>query len=168
MMSKHRDHQASGCPWDQALDTILLSNNLGSPLMEIFSRSPRLTSSQNKKRRPCRPGKRGQTGTLKKALIPISYAQAKDLKPVIQIPGAFKEGEHRSRPATNTLIVIDIQKNIEKREQSLIIWIRPIPQVLIEAKIIQINPTYTKELGVSWGGDIKPAPAEALSLERVM
>jgi type IV pilus assembly protein PilQ len=30
----------------------------------------------------------------------------------------------------------------------------PIPQVLIEAKIIQINPTYTKELGVSWGGDI--------------
>lgn len=53
---------------------------------------------------------------------------------------------------------MDIQKNIEEARTIVDNLDTPIPQVLIEAKIIQINPTYTKELGVSWGGSIT-APA---------
>jgi type IV pilus assembly protein PilQ len=51
--------------------------------------------------------------------------------------------------------VIDIEKNIEEVKKIIDNLDTPTPQVLIEAKIIQINPSYTKELGIKWGGDFQ-------------
>ena len=47
---------------------------------------------------------------------------------------------------------MDVKKNIEEVRSIIDKLDLPIPEVLIEAKIIQINPTYTNELGVMWSG----------------
>ena len=142
-------------PWDQALDTILLSNNLGKALDGNILRIAPIDKLE-KQRKEALAAKESQAKLepLKKALIPISYAQASQLKPVIQNSKVLSpRGSIEVDQRTNTLIVIDIEKNIEEARAIVDNLDTPIPQVLIEAKIIQINPTYTNELGVTWSGD---------------
>ena len=143
-------------PWDQALDVILLSNNLGKSLDgNILRIAPFDKLEKQRKDALAATESQAKLEPLKKALIPISYAQASQLKPVIQNSKVLSpRGSIEVDQRTNTLIVMDIQKNIEEARTIVDNLDTPIPQVLIEAKIIQINPTYTKELGVSWGGDL--------------
>ncbi len=143
-------------PWDQALDIILLSNNLGKTLDGNILRIAPIDKLE-KQRKDALVAKESQAKLepLKKALIPISYAQANQLKPVIQNSKVLSpRGSIEVDQRTNTLIVMDIERNIGEVRTIVENLDTPIPQVLIEAKIIQINPTYTKELGVSWGGDL--------------
>ncbi len=140
-------------PWDQALDIILLSNNLGKSLDGNILRIAPIDKLE-KQRKDALAAKESQAKLepLKKALIPISYAQASQLKPVIQNSKVLSSrGSIEVDQRTNTLIVIDIEKNIEEARAIVDNLDTPIPQVLIEAKIIQINPTYTNELGVKLG-----------------
>ena len=144
-------------PWDQALDIILLSNNLGKTLDGNILRIAPIDKLE-KQRKDALSAKESEAKLepLRKALIRISYAQANQLKPVIQNSKVLSpRGSIEVDQRTNTLIVMDIQKNIEEAKTIVDNLDTPIPQVLIEAKIIQINPTYTKELGVSWGGNVK-------------
>ena len=150
-------------PWDQALDTILLSNNLGKTLDGNILRIAPIDKLE-KQRREVLSAEESQAKLepLKKALIPISYAQASQLKPVIQNSKVLSpRGSIEVDQRTNTLIVIDIERNIGEVSAIVNNLDTPIPQVLIEAKIIQINPTYTNELGVSWGGDINTTTGKA-------
>jgi type IV pilus assembly protein PilQ len=48
------------------------------------------------------------------------------------------------------LIIIDLEKNIQEIRNIVDQLDSPTPQVLIEAKVIQINPTFTRDLGVTW------------------
>jgi type IV pilus assembly protein PilQ len=143
-------------PWDQALDVVLLSNNLGKSLDgNILRIAPIDKLEKQRKDTLAATESQAKLEPLKKALIPISYAQASQLKPVIQNSKVLSpRGSIEVDQRTNTLIVMDIQKNIEEARTIVDNLDTPIPQVLIEAKIIQINPTYTNELGVSWGGDL--------------
>ncbi|HPD61613.1 MAG TPA: AMIN domain-containing protein, partial [Thermodesulfobacteriota bacterium] len=144
-------------PWDQALDTILLSNNLGKTLDgNILRIAPVAKLEKQRKEALAAKESQAKLEPLQKALIPINYAQAKQLKPVIQNSRVLSpRGSIEVDERTNTLIVIDIEKNIAEARTIIDNLDTPIPQVLIEAKIIQINPTYTKELGVTWSGDFK-------------
>ena len=144
-------------PWDQVLDVILLSNNLGKSLDgNILRIAPIDKLEKQRKDALAATESQAKLEPLMKALIPISYAQASQLKPVIQNSKVLSpRGSIEVDQRTNTLIVMDIRKNIEEAKAIVDNLDTPIPQVLIEAKIIQINPTYTKELGVSWGADVK-------------
>jgi len=138
------------------LDVVLLSNNLGKSLDgNILRIAPIDKLEKQRKDTLAATESQAKLEPLKKALIPISYAQASQLKPVIQNSKVLSpRGSIEVDQRTNTLIVMDIQKNIEEARTIVDNLDTPIPQVLIEAKIIQINPTYTNELGVSWGGDL--------------
>jgi len=144
-------------PWDQALDVILLSNNLGKSLEGNILRIAPIDKIE-KQRKDALAAKESEAKLepLKKGLIPISYAQASQLRPVIQNSKVLSSrGSIEVDQRTNTLIVIDIERNLEEVRAIINNLDTPTPQVLIEAKIIQINPTYTKELGVTWSGDFK-------------
>ena len=144
-------------PWDQALDVILLSNNLGKSLDGNILRIAPIDKIE-KQRKDALVAKESEAKLepLKKGLFPISYAQANQLKPVIQNSKVLSpRGSIEVDQRTNTLIVIDNERNLEEVRTIIANLDTPTPQVLIEAKIIQINPTYTKELGVSWGGEFK-------------
>jgi type IV pilus assembly protein PilQ len=53
---------------------------------------------------------------------------------------------------TNKVTVQDIPANIAKIDRIVLEQDIPTRQVMIEAKIIQSNPSYVKELGIRWGG----------------
>jgi type IV pilus assembly protein PilQ len=59
-------------------------------------------------------------------------------------------GSVNSFDLTNKLSVQEIEENIPRIEQLIYEQDIPTRQVLIEAKIVQSNPTYLKELGVQW------------------
>ncbi|MDD4004389.1 MAG: secretin N-terminal domain-containing protein [Elusimicrobiaceae bacterium] len=62
-------------------------------------------------------------------------------------------GQLAIEPRTNSLIVTDIAEVFPQVEQIIAELDRKAPQVLIEAKIIEINTDRVNELGIDWGGN---------------
>jgi type IV pilus assembly protein PilQ len=84
-------------------------------------------------------------------LIPVSYADVEELKDVVANSEVLSSrGSIEIDARTNTMVVIDIEENIREMRRIIDQLDTPTPQVLIEAKIVQISPNYTKELGVTW------------------
>ena len=52
---------------------------------------------------------------------------------------------------TNTLILNDLRKHVNNMLDTIKVLDLPTPQVLIEAKIMEISKSYTEELGIQWG-----------------
>lgn len=139
-------------PWDQALEVILLSNGLGMDLKGNILRVAPI-DTLNREREKVLEGKKKaeKLEPLKKGLVPVSYASVTDLKSVITSSKLLSpRGSIQFDKRTNTMVVIDIEKNIREINKLINELDTPTPQVLIESRIIQINPTYTKELGVTW------------------
>ncbi|HOC38315.1 MAG TPA: type IV pilus secretin PilQ [Thermodesulfobacteriota bacterium] len=139
-------------PWDQALEVILLSNGLGMDLQGNILRVAPLDKLNREKEKVLESKKKAEKlEPLKKGLVPVSYANVADLKKVVTSSKLLSpRGSIQFDKRTNTMVVIDIEKNIREINRLINELDTPTPQVLIEARIIQINPTYTKELGVSW------------------
>ena len=71
---------------------------------------------------------------------------------VIQIKSVLSDrGDIKVDQRTNTLIVKDIAKNVALAKSLVKSLDTKTPQVLIEARIVEANLTFQKELGVSWG-----------------
>lgn len=63
-----------------------------------------------------------------------------------------KSGHVEIEPRTNALIVTDIPEVFPQVEQIIAELDKKAPQVLIEAQIVEIDSTRTRELGFEWGG----------------
>ena len=138
-------------PWDQALDVILSSKNLGMTRVgnviriapqEILKRE--LQSELEAKR------SKEKLEDLMTELVPVNYATAKEI--LNQVKSVLSErGDIRVDERTNTLIVKDIPRNIVGARNLVRLLDTQTPQVMIEARIIEANLTFQRELGVSWG-----------------
>jgi type II secretory pathway component GspD/PulD (secretin) len=63
-----------------------------------------------------------------------------------------KEGDIELEPRTNSLIVTDIPEVFPQVEQIIAELDKKAPQVMIEAQIVEIDSTRTRNLGFEWGG----------------
>jgi type IV pilus assembly protein PilQ len=83
-------------------------------------------------------------------LIPINYATAKEIMP--QVKSVLSDrGDVKVDERTNTLIIKDIPKNIPAAKNLVKSLDTKTPMVLIEARIIEANLSFQRELGVRWG-----------------
>jgi type IV pilus assembly protein PilQ len=139
-------------PWDQALDIILQSNDLGkvrignvvrvAPIDKLKKEEEDTLAARRAKE------KLEDLGT---ELIPVNYATAKNLEG--QVKGILSErGSVTVDERTNVLIVKDIKSGIDAAKDLVTSLDTKTPQVLIEARIVEANADFTKELGVVWGG----------------
>ena len=72
---------------------------------------------------------------------------------VEQVKGVLSErGSVSFDLRTNTLIIKDIEEHIEAAEDLVKRLDTQTPQVLIEARIVEVNKVNEKELGIQWGG----------------
>jgi len=55
-------------------------------------------------------------------------------------------------PHTNILLVKGTEKEIEYVEELVTALDRPVPQVMIEARIVEANSNFVRDLGLRWGG----------------
>ncbi|MBI5874456.1 MAG: type IV pilus secretin PilQ [Deltaproteobacteria bacterium] len=83
-------------------------------------------------------------------LVPISYATASSLES--QIKGLLSDrGTVSIESRTNTLVIKDIPANIKNAVDLIKKLDTQTPQVLIEARIIEAQSNFARDLGVQWG-----------------
>ncbi|HCY19404.1 MAG TPA: type IV pilus secretin PilQ, partial [Deltaproteobacteria bacterium] len=84
-------------------------------------------------------------------LLPVNYAKASEMEP--QVKGLLSDrGTIGIESRTNTLIIKDIPANIARVVDLIKKLDTPTPQVLIEARIIEAQSSFARDLGIQWGG----------------
>jgi type IV pilus assembly protein PilQ len=138
-------------PWDQALELILQTKNLGmTQIGNVVRIAPldalkREIQSELEARRA-----KERLEDLVMELIPVNYATAKEI--MAQVKSVLSDrGDVKVDERTNTLIVKDIAKSIPAVKNLAKILDTKTPLVMIEARIIEANTGFQRELGARWG-----------------
>lgn len=139
-------------PWDQALDLILKNNSLDMVLEGNVVRVAPVS-------------KLAQEASARKALIEakefesapvsitrtLSYANAKEIEKVVRDAILSPKGRVVVDERTNTLIIRDIPTRIDAIDRLLTTLDAETPQVMIEARIVEISRDFVRDLGIKWG-----------------
>lgn len=141
-------------PWDQALDVILKTKELGQEtrggIIRVVLQSK--LDAERQSRLALQEEREKKMPTTVR-LIPVNYAVAKELQPQVkEILSARGKVAHDER--TNVLIVEDIRDNLDQAERLVRTLDTQTPQVLIEARMVEGSTTFTRSLGVQWGGGL--------------
>jgi type IV pilus assembly protein PilQ len=139
-------------PWDQALDIILRANKLGYMVDGTIVRIAPLTvlADEESQRRKL-TDEQALAGEIRILTKTLSYATAKDVKPLLLKSSLSPRGNVEVDDRTNTLIITDLAERLTTASDLLTTLDRPQPQVEIEARIVQVNKNFQRTLGVQWG-----------------
>jgi type IV pilus assembly protein PilQ len=142
-------------PWDQAMDIILKMNGLGYVLEDNILRIASvgaLTKEAEDEVRSKEAKKKAED--LITRIIPVNYAKASEVEPTIK-KSLSPRGETVTDTRTNTLIIKDIARNVDEVVSLIKLLDKPIAQIMIEARIVEASLTFSRSLGVQWGGTAK-------------
>lgn len=84
-------------------------------------------------------------------VFPLGYATGKDILAVVEKLKSDK-AKVSSDNRMNALVVKDLSQTIDKMDRLIKSLDARIPQILIEAKIVEVASNYSRELGIQWGG----------------
>ncbi|PIT59226.1 type IV pilus secretin PilQ [Snodgrassella alvi] len=150
-------------PWDQALNLVMESRNLDmrrngnviniAPRDELMSRDTNTLEQQKKI---------DDLGPLLSQTFQLKYRSVEDFKKILKLSedGKSSDPEHSILsprgsalldPATNILIITDINSVIKKFEKLVAQVDVPSQQVLIEARIVETTDSFARELGTKFG-----------------
>ncbi|MBI5468703.1 MAG: type IV pilus secretin PilQ [Deltaproteobacteria bacterium] len=140
-------------PWDQAFDIILKSKDLDSVRDgNVIRVAPAAKIRQEKEAFLASKKAQEKLEDLDVKFIPVNYANAADL--IKQIQGVLTErGSVTSDARTNTLIVKDVRLGIASADNLIQKLDTRVPQVLIEARIVEAKSSFSRDLGIQWGVD---------------
>jgi|Deesub1362A_J573_1020465.scaffolds.fasta_scaffold00183_18 type IV pilus assembly protein PilQ len=141
-------------PWDQALEIILQTFNLGMSIEgNILTIAPASVFAKWQQEEVRLKEARMKAAELVQEDIPINYADASDILNSIKSAKLLSpRGSITLLKWKNTLSINDTAENIAKIKERIKGWDTPPKQVLIEAKIVEVNSDYTSTLGIRWGG----------------
>ena len=146
-------------PWDQALDLVLKTKGLDkrqvgnvllvAPAEEIAARERQELESQKQI---------AELAPLRRELIQVNYAKAADMAKLFQSVTSAEGGVPDDRGSitvderTNSIIAYQTQERLDELRRIVAQLDVAVRQVLIEARIVEANVNYSKDLGVRWGG----------------
>ncbi|MBP0946731.1 type IV pilus secretin PilQ [Pseudomonas alliivorans] len=145
-------------PWDQALDLVLKTKGLdkrkvGSVLLvapadEIAARERQELESLKQI---------AELAPLRRELLQVNYAKAADIAKLFQsVTSAESKADERGSitvdERTNNIIAYQTQDRLDELRRIVSQLDIPVRQVLIEARIVEANVDYDKQIGVRWGG----------------
>jgi type IV pilus assembly protein PilQ len=169
-------------PWDQALDMVLRPRGLGSRLVgTVLFVAPADEIAQAELRELEATRQTEALAPLVTEYISVKYASAQNILMLIQGVGAGVPGQAggagaagagglggpagmlntgllstRGRASvdqrTNTVIIQDVQTIIDDIKRLLARIDVPVRQVLIEARIVNASTSFSKAIGIRWGG----------------
>jgi type IV pilus assembly protein PilQ len=146
-------------PEDQALDIILKNNGLD----KVFENNVIRIASTSKLSQEAAARKTLQEAkeleempvTFTRAL---SYARAKDVAPIVKRVMS-KRGDVATDDRTNTLVISDIAAKREPINRLIDSLDEQTPQVSIEARIVETDRQFERDLGITWGLNAKLDPS---------
>ena len=138
--------------WDQALDVVLQAKSLGMVRQGNLLRvAPLAQLEQEREAAIARQKQQQQLAPLETRLIPVSYATAQNMQPRVR-ELLTERGSVSVDTRTNMLIVRDIVGQLEDVEDLVRSLDTQTPQVLIESRIVEASSTYSRDIGIQWGG----------------
>lgn len=152
-------------PWDQALDVMLAVNNLGKReegnIIRIMTKETIKALEQEEEARL--KAERERIKEIKTAqkeaeaeeplitdYITVNYQDVTAIKTLIEENVKGPRGRLSVDIATKTIIFTDIASNIKKAKALKDRQDRPIKQVMIEARIVEVSTDFTRDIGVEW------------------
>lgn len=96
-------------------------------------------------------------------IFPLGYASGKDVLAVVE---KLKSDRAKVSADTrmNAIVVKDLSLNLDRMERLLKNLDARTPQILIEAKIVEVSSSYARELGVQWGGKYTGSSSRGLEV----
>lgn len=137
-------------PWDQAFDIILKSKGLDS-IREgnVIRVAPALRVRQERESALASRKAEEKLEDMEIEFVAVNYATAEDL--VAQVKGVLSDrGDVTTDKRTNMLIIKDIRSGIDKARNVVTKLDTAIPQVLIEARIVEASSSFARDLGIQW------------------
>ena len=139
-------------PWDQALDVVLQAKSLGMVRQGNLLRvAPLAQLEQEREAAIARQKQQQQLAPLETRLVPVSYATAQNMQPRVR-ELLTERGTVSVDDRTNMLIVRDIVGQLDDVEDLVRNLDTQTPQVLIESRIVEASSTYSRDIGIQWGG----------------
>src|SRR3990170_41062 len=145
-------------PWDQALDVILKMKGLGKVYEDNVLRIDTLSNIARQQEDEAKAkDAMVKAEDLVTQILPVNYAKAGDIAESIK-KSLSSRGDITVDIRTNMLIIKDIKDKQEEIDKLLKTLDKPTPQVLIEARIVQADSNFAKDLGIQWGGSYNSNP----------
>lgn len=141
-------------PWDQALDIILNQTHLNYRVDgNILWIAPVTVFDQIASERAKSKETEEKSEELVQEVLRVNYAAAAEVQTAINSGKLLStRGTITPDARMNTLIIKDTQKSIENIKELVKIMDLAKPQVMIEAKLVEVGTTYSESLGIRWGG----------------
>ena len=159
-------------PWDQALDMILEAKGLGKVLQGNVLRIAPMEEIQSMAETRLKAQKSNlQLEPIITEMLPVSFAKASDIRTLLMEGDQGKgtrllsqSGSVSIDQRTNTLIVKDMTSNLSQIREMVKDLDKPIPQVLIEARIVEVHRDSRMDLGINWGFNYKGSARGSLGV----
>jgi len=143
-------------PWDQALDVILLTKNLGFMRVgNVLRIAPSDVIKQEEEMRLQERRAKEKLEDLVVKLQPVNYANVKDIEKMVKRL-LSPRGSVNIDQRTNTLIMKDIPSVIDEATALVKAIDTQTPQVMIEAKIVEASLDFSREFGSVWSFGAQP------------
>jgi type IV pilus secretin PilQ/predicted competence protein len=144
-------------PWDQALEMILKTNNLGYELEgNIMRIAPRAQLNEEARIEAERRAQAALAVPLRTVIKRVSYSSAQEIASLLRSGAASilsARGSVVVDARTNTLII----KELPDFMDTVLAIIDQVdvaePQVMIEARIVETTKRFNRSLGIQWGFD---------------
>ena len=145
-----------GVPWPQVLDIILQVKGLDKRVEgNVVLVAPKAELDLREIQRLENARMEDELGELHSDIIKINFANASDIAEMIGGNGAIsmlsERGSITVDDRTNSLLIRDLQPNIDVIRNIITSLDIPVKQVQIEARIVTVNEGNLDELGVRWG-----------------
>ncbi len=146
-------------PWDQALDIILKLSGLGDSIDgNILTIAPTKVFTEQKEDARKLQEASAKAADIVQATVHLDYIEAADFQAKLKEASVFSDrGKSRIDPRTNTLIVNDTEDVINRIiNEERPYWDTPEHgklQVMIEARMVEVDSSLNRTLGVAWGGN---------------
>jgi type IV pilus assembly protein PilQ len=136
-------------PWDEALDTVLMINKLSaSKYNNILTITTIEKALEAKSKKEEEEKKLKVQEPLVTKIFSINYARTQDIVTILNDYKTEERGKITVESRTNKLIVKDTATVIERMKKIIELIDTANPQVLIESKIVEVNESASKELGL--------------------
>ncbi len=146
--------------WEKALETILRINNFDyvweENIIRVASRAKLDAEAASRAKAALAVQDVKRAAPLKTAILNVNYAKPSEVVKAldkIKTPG---RGSISVDERTASLIVEDTEETIQKMRELLARLDVATPQVMIEARLVEIAADHSRELGIEWGGRYNP------------
>lgn len=139
-------------PWDQALDTVMSLSKLVAQKNSniLIVKTLAVATKEREEELAAAKLKEGLEPLVTRIFL-INYATLGDIQKIVIDYITKDKGSIQLDERTNSLIVKDTVESIERIKKIIETLDTQTPQILIEAKIVEANESYSKRIGLARG-----------------